>query len=537
MSFRTICLLLALAFVCEASGDRVAARLASEAKKAFEAGETVRAYMLYAEASARDPQNASYRESRDELQPAAMLLSKAKVETSDISQDIAIAKAEKQNPEPPIERASLAAWEHDPALQPLPHVTANDLRLDFDLRGPAKTVIEKVTSAYGVKTIIDPDLTSKEEIHFQLTQADFRSAMEAATLATGTFVFPVTSKLIYFAPNTEQKREQLEPMTLLTFRLPDALNEKDLIEAANVVRNLLQLRSVGWDSQNRIVMIRDRVTRARIARSVLQALLLPRAQVDVQVKFLAVDTDKKYNYGSQLQTSIPAYFLGHIGGLTTVYPSITSTLLLVGSGGSLFGLGLADATFFAQYTNSFAQTIYDADVVVGDRQTANFHVGDKYPIAQSLYSGYSQGEASIYNPAPEITMVDLGLVLKITPYVNGEGNVALDLEAEYNTLGSVVVDSIPSIADRAFKGTVNLQEGQEAILAGLDSDTISFSRSGLIGLSQIPILNELLSQTTRETQTTQVLITVKPTITRLPMASWISPQYLLGPEHGERVLL
>ena len=520
-----------------ASGDPVAARLARQAKKALEAGETVRAYLLYAEAFARDPQSASYRANRDELQPAAMLLTKANVQTADISQDIAIAKDEKQSPEAPIERASAAEWEQDPKLQPPPHVIASQLKADFNLHGPAKTVLEQVATVYGVKAIIDPDLTATKPLHFELTQADFRSAMQAVTVATGTFVFAVSPHVIYFAPDTEPKREQLEPTILLTFHLPEALTEKDLIEAANVVRNLLQLKAIGWDSQNRTVLIRERMTRARIARSVLQALLLPRAQMEVEVKFLALDTDKKYTYGAQLQTSFPAYFLGHIGGFTSIYPSISSALLLIGGGGSLFGLGLADATFMAQYSNSIAQTIYDATVEVGDRQTVNFHVGDKYPIAQTLYTGYAQGEASIYNPTPQITLVDLGLVLKITPSVNGDGDISLDLEAEYNTLGNQVVDSIPSIADRVFKGTVNLREGQEAVLAGLDSTTISFNRSGLFGIMQIPGLNEVLTQTTRERQTSQTLILVKPIITRLPMASWISPQYLLGPEHGERVLL
>jgi type II secretory pathway component GspD/PulD (secretin) len=269
----------------------------------------------------------------------------------------------------------------------------------------------------------------------------------------------------------------------------------------------------------------------------LQALLLPHAQLQVELKFLTVDTDKKYHYGSALQTSFPAYFLGHIGGFTSVYPSINTALLLVGSGGSLFGFGLADASFFAQYTDSFAQVIYDATVAVGDRQTANFHVGDKYPIAQTLYTGYSQGPPSIYNPVPQISLVDLGLVLKIIPSVNGDGDISLDVEAEFNSLGNQVVNSVPSIADRIFKGTVSLREGQEAILAGLDSEIKSLTRNGVWGLTEVPYLNEALAENTREHVTSETLIVVKPTITRLPMAAWISPQYLYGPARGERVLL
>jgi hypothetical protein len=59
----------------------------------------------------------------------------------------------------------------------------------------------------------------------------------------------------------------------------------------------------------------------------------------------------------------------------------------------------------------------------------------------------------------------------------------------------------------------------------------------LVGLSQMPGLDQLLSENTRDTESSQTLLLVKPTITRLPMSNAISPQYLLGPVRGKRVLL
>jgi hypothetical protein len=34
-----------------------------------------------------------------------------------------------------------------------------------------------------------------------------------------------------------------------------------------------------------------------------------------------------------------------------------------------------------------------------------------------------------------------------------------------------------------------------------------------------------------------LLLVIKPTITRLPMSDVISPQFLLGTRHGQRVLI
>ena len=304
------------------------------------------------------------------------------------------------------------------------------------------------------------------------------------------------------------------------------------------VRGVLSLRTVGWDSFNRMVVIRDRATRAYAARAVMEALLLPRGQVSFDVQFLTVDTDRSYHYGASLQTLFQFIDFGNIGGLKSVLPAAVSStkFLTFGAGATLFGVGVADAMAFATYSNSIAQTIYDATVVVADRETANFHIGDKYPIASSIYTGFGQGQGSIYNPAPQITLEDLGLILKITPHLNGDGDVGMDVEAEYKSLGNQTFNTVPSIAQRSFKGTVNLKEGEWAILAGIDSTANSFTRSGLAGLSQIPGLNQILSETTRDMQTSNTLLVIKPTITRLPMSGDISPQFLLGTRRGERVV-
>ncbi len=523
-----------------ADNKEIAEHLAHLATKAERSGQTVRAYLLFAQAAARDPRNPTYRANRDALAPAAKILTTAKIETPDISKDVLAAENEAAHPQPPIELTSSSDWQGQPALQPIPQVRANSSEHDFDLRAPAPALFEQIAAAYGVRAITDKDVQANVPIHFEMTGAGFRTALEGVTAATHTFVFPVSSSTIYFAQDTEAKRNELEPIIALSFPLQEALTERDLIEAANAARSLLGLRTMGWDSLNRMVVVRDRVTRARVARSLMEALLLPRAQISFDVQFLTVDTDRKYEYGATLQTLFQFIDFGKIGGIHSVLPNIvgSSTFGTFGAGATLFGVGIADATAFATYTNSFASTIYKASVVVADRQTANFHVGDQYPIATSIYSGYNQqaGGTSIYEPAPQISMEDLGLVLKMTPHVNGDGDIGLDLEADYKSLGNQTFNTVPAIAERAFKGSVDLREGQWAIIAGLDSSSITFARSGLAGIGQIPGIKQLLTQTTRENQTSNTLLVIKPRITRLPITGF-SPAFLLGSRRGERVVI
>jgi general secretion pathway protein D len=515
--------------VCLAAGDPVAARLAKEARQAQNAGRVVRAYMLFAEAAVRDPHNASYAANREALAPLAKLLSSQHVEDADISEDIKAAEAN-----PGDEADSEAPLDPLPAsgpddLQPPPHVILDNSLHSFDLRLDEKTAITQITEAYGIKAIFDPDFDSKPLGRFTLTQADFRTAMEAITAVTRTFVFPVSTGALFVARDSETKRNEFEPVITVTVPLPDAVDPKEIVEAANAVRGALTLRTISWDSAARTIVVRDHVTRANVARSLLEALLLPKAQCSIEVQLLAIDNDVNYHYGIALPTSFTGYNFFHIGNIQTVLPTLTngSSLLVFGSGMNFYGIALTSGVLF------------DATVTVSSGQTASLHVGDKYPIPTSLYTGVSQqtSGSAIYNPVGQVTQEDLGLVLKIGATVDGDGDISLDTEAQYKSLGNEVYQSVPAINQREFKGSVRLREGEYAIIAGLEQDDHTSTRNGLLGLSQIPGLAEIFSENTRDHSTSNTLILLKPVITRLPMSSIISPQFLLGALRGSRVLL
>ena len=527
-----------LAAAAEPSGPAIAKRLADRARLSRDAGDVVRAYLLYNEAARRDPSNPSYAASRDGLAPAANLLMKTQLEEPVVAADIARIEKEEAEAEAAANPPPPGTEELQRSLASFPHVQPKNILRDFDIRGDEVSLIQQVASAYGVRAAWDPQLDAKKNLQMQLTQADFRTAMEALTSVTNTFVFPISTNTLYFARDSEAKRNELEPMILLTVPLPESLNEKDLIDVANAVRGLLNLRQFGWDSVSRTVFIRDRVSKALTARSLLEALLLPKAQVELEVEVLTLDTDRNYNYGISPPTSLTFLNFAPFN-LASVLSSIgTFTQFFTFGGGlSLFGIGVGDASLFASYSKSVGKTHYDALLATSDGQPVTAHYGEKYPIPQTLYTGFAQSASTIYTPVPQFQQEDLGLALKLTPHVNGEGEVALDVDAEYKSLGTIVLNSVPSVNQRKFTGNVILREGEWAILAGLDQDTLTRGRSGLAGLSDIPGLNQLLSNNTRDHATSQTLILIKPHVTRLPMSATITPQFLLGPVHGFKVLL
>lgn len=536
--FRFLAVLVAFASLSSAAD--IAERIARAAKSAENKGQIVRAYMLYAAAAARDPQNPTYRANRDALEPAAKLLSKADIEEADITPDLAEIERESDNPEPPIELAKKSDWERDENLQPLPKLQPSQPSGGFDIRGDEKSLFENVAKAFGLRAIFDPQLEMHGNLRFNISQADFRTVMEGLTAATNTFMFPVSMREFYVARDTEVKRNELEPQILLTFPLPNALDQKDLIEAANVVRITLNLRTIGYDSANRIVMVRDRYTRAKTGRALLEALLLPKGQVSFEVEFLTFDSDRSFHYGLSLPTSVSLVNDAKIAHFNVTFPSgLTGAYYFLGGAPWMVGLDVAQsASLFATYSESHSQALYDATVVVSDGQTANLHIGEKYPIPTTLYTGPTSGQsASIYNPVGQVTLQDLGVILKLTPRINREGNISLDVEASLNSLGTQTFNTVPAIAERTFKGNVNVREGEWAIIAGLNTQSQSRTRNGIAGLSDVPIMNQLFSENNRDLAMSDTLLVIKPHITRTPVTWHISPEFYLGSTRGDRVVL
>ena len=201
-------------------------------------------------------------------------------------------------------------------------------------------------------------------------------------------------------------------------------------------------------------------------------------------------------------------------------------ICLLGGGKSFLGLGITNAGLFATVTKGISTTVLRSEVVTTHGQAATLHVGDKYPIVTSGYFGATTGSGTVYTPPPTINFEDLGLSLKVTPYVHGRDEVTLEVEAEFKLLGSTSIDNIPVISNRKFQSKARLTNGEWAVLAGLLNGTEAKTISGLAGLSVIPVLR---NNTTTRTHT-ETLIVLKPHLLNLPPteapthAAWVGSE-------------
>jgi general secretion pathway protein D len=504
---------------------KTSSQLQKEAQKAEKAGDITRAYLLYAEAAAQDPLNIHLWAKAKQLEAAAV----GKLHTESVKPDLVSESGKIDS------SAAGTITDQDIAetrrLLPIPELKGTAGLKDFNIRGDAKQIFEQVARSSGLEAVFDPAFQPKASLRLELSAVDFREALRAAEAATESFIVPISSSQFLVANDTQQKRTELDRTASIVIPVPEPFDVKDVQEIATGIRGTLDIQKLSVDAQRRLILIKDRGTKVRMAQKLILDLMKPRAQVAVEVQLITADQSSSLTYGLSLPNSINVAWFGRSSHLrASISPG---NYVSLGGGKSVIGFSVADASLFAILTKSNSQTLIDSEVLAADGQAATFHVGDKYPIITAGYFGAATGTGQVYTPPPTVNFEDLGLVLKITPRVHGPDEVSLDLEAEFKLLGSQAVDGIPVISNRKFQSKVRVREGEWAVLAGLMTDSEGRNISGIAGLTSIPFLHK----DNKTKSHGETLVVLKPHILIQPPSELVTHAAWYGTETKPRTPL
>jgi general secretion pathway protein D len=152
-------------------------------------------------------------------------------------------------------------------------------------------------------------------------------------------------------------------------------------------------------------------------------------------------------------------------------------------------------------------------LTVMDNRTAMLQVGDQVPIiTQSAQSVATLG-APILNT---VQMRDTGVILAVTPRVNDNGRVLLDIEQEVSNVARTTSSGIdsPTIQQRRIRTTVTVMDGEAVALGGLiqERDTVGKTQVPILG--DIPMLGTAFRTKRDEIDRTELLIIIRPIVVR-----------------------
>lgn len=415
---------------------------------------------------------------------------------------------------------SISDQELEEARRPLPpmELQCREQPVALNLRGDARQIYEKAAPALGLGVIFDGDFQAGKEVRVRLDAAGCREALRILGAATSTFAVPVSEKLFLVAQDTPQKRQELEHNMAQVIPIPETLTVQEAQELARAVQQVVEIQKLVIDSEQRLVLLRDRVSKVRPAEALFYRLMAARPEVVVEVEFLEVVENSTLAYGFRPPTSVLISFLPD--SMPLGFP------LTLG----LFGITIGDAELVASMSRNSTRTLLRSQVRSVSGQPATLHVGDRYPIQTNAYIGDTSGGGDVFVPPPQINFEDLGVLLKLTPYVHGAGEVTMEIEIEFKILAGAALNGLPVIANRKFQAMTRMRDGEWAVMAGLMRASEARTVTGLAGLSQLPYLGALFRRTSSEKDDRQTLLVIKPTIVRSSGGDRLAPPIWTGTE-------
>jgi len=436
-------------------------------------------------------------------------------------------------------------------------------------RGDLRGLFTQLAMAYGVTAQFDDSVKSRSVV-FDIDDADFFTALKLACTVGKTMWTVLDTHQFLIADDSSENHKQFDRLSLGTFTLPPHTTPQEATEVINTLRVLFDLRFIKEGQTANIVEIRAPQPILAACSKLLAQLDNQRPQVMLDVRVFQISHQLTRNIGVHIPNTfnlynIPAAALAGLagqniqqlinqliasGGINQAGSSALSGLLaqlqgqqnsifsqpLATFGGGLTFMGLSLDQFAAALSvnESWVRSLENLSMRAGQGTDATFHLGERYPILNASYAPiYNSpqiaqvlGNQSYIPPFPSVSYEDLGLNVKAKPTVHKNGDVSLDLELQVRSLTGESNNGVPVISNREYKGSMNLRDGEPAVVAGEISRTDQLSMSGIPGLGFLPGLNQVMVNNTKGVDDDELMIVITPHI--LANINAMTPEIWLG---------
>jgi general secretion pathway protein D len=430
---------------------------------------------------------------------------------------------------------------------------------DIHYRGDSRGLLTAVAESYGLKVVFDDSFLSRH-VRFDIEDADFATAMRAASAVTQSFSVALENTVLFAARDTSDNHRLYDRMGMRSFYVPASNSTQDLNDLTNTLRTLFDFKLVSFNAAASTITVRGPQAALEAATQFFGQMNFDRPEVMLDLKVFQVSHTYMRNIGLHVPDNfnlfnIPVAALAALGGqnIQSLINQLISSgginqagnqtisallaqlqgqqnsifsqpLATFGGGLTLMGLSLDHLSAALTMNESSVRELEHVTLLASQQKDATFKLGSRYPILNASFapiynnSAIAQviGNQSFTAPFPSVNYEDVGLTLKAKPLIHNNSDVALELEIQFRTLGSTNTNGIPDILNREYKGGILLKEGEPAVVAGMVTASDERSLSGLPVFSNVPGFGVLTSQTSRQEENDELLILITPHVVRAP---------------------
>jgi len=297
------------------------------------------------------------------------------------------------------------------------------------------------------------------------------------------------------------------------------------------------------DAVNNTLLIYADQENYRIIASTLQQVDQPQLQVAIDATIAEITLNDELSYG--VQTYLTSHNLGlrpDQGSLLNTQSTSAPVAAAAGTVANAFinrafpGFNFLvgsesqpSAILDALHTVTGVKVLSNPSLVVINNQAATLQVGDVVPV--------STGSATVLTTNNTVVNTidyrNTGIILRVSPRINVNGNVRLDVEQEISNVSPATAASLtPTVSERKVRSSISVATGQTVLLAGLISEQQNKQRNGIPLFDQIPGLGDAFSHQDKKMARTELIIFIRPQIIRDSMDAHVVAEELRSKLRG-----
>jgi general secretion pathway protein D len=390
-----------------------------------------------------------------------------------------------------------------------------DVRMPDSLTFPnasSRDVYAAIGKFANISVVFDPQFRD-QPISVDLRNATVDNALQAVSAASRNFYRITAQRTVTIVPDTAAKRQEYEEEVVRTFPLSNA----DLKETVDLLRIVIDARRLSPVTATNMIAIKDTPARVAAAGRLIAAIDKARPEVVIDVELLEVDRTRLKEYGLQLASPSPigtSEPTGLNGAADVNREDFTLRDLrnLTQSDVVLTNLPALFYRLLKQDVNT--RTLANPQLRTSEGMPAQAKFGERVPVPVTVFSPIATGGVN-QQPITSFNYENIGVNIDITPRTHHDDEVSLALKIEVSSISGAGFGGLPTFGNRYISTVIRLRDGETNLLAGLIRDDERRVLSGIPGLSDLPIIGKMFAHTRRETQETDIVLTLTPRIVRV----------------------
>ncbi len=388
--------------------------------------------------------------------------------------------------------------------QPITVQESNGRRINLDLQGAdIRTVLRTLSDYAGKNIIAGKDVEG--EVNARIKDAPWEDALAAIHKAHG-YAYVEENGIIRVGEMAKIRNEELEEVAAARKRedLLPIVTEVVRLEFANAgelktsLGEMLTNRGrLQVDSRTNALIVSDIRLNVEKIGSMARELDGRTQQVEIVSKLVDVSADDTKNLGIEWSlTNLSAGDVTGGAGVSALTPGAVGALRV----GTVQSWGQLDLMLDALARSKKANIVSNPNITTVNNREAKILVGAKIPLIVADEAG---------NAITQLTTV--GIQMRVTPHVNSDRTITLDLHPEVSELSSQATVQGGVIINTSEADTrVVVNDGETAIIGGLIRDVQSEVKTGIPLLMDLPGVGWLFRNSNKSSDKRELIIFVTP---------------------------